>query len=164
MNLDKLKNSYLTHIMIFVDSQNNDKHLLRTFIDNWFAYYKKGPFLSKNNKPLWFNNPDPFKCRDALLNMHFVSKRALDVINNNLDTRLIKEHALPVSVIYELLYKENLKKERDVEDFLINYYRLGVLTFDEDKKLTEAKLKYKMPLEWNKNMNVLYRYEVVEIN
>lgn len=96
--------------------------------------------------------------------MHFVSKRALDVINNNLDTRLIKEHALPVSVIYELLYKENLKKERDVEDFLINYYRLGVLTFDEDKKLTEAKLKYKMPLEWNKNMNVLYRYEVVEIN
>lgn len=47
MNLDKLKNSYLTHIMIFVDSQNNDKHLLRTFIDNWFAYYKKPPFFQK---------------------------------------------------------------------------------------------------------------------
>ena len=95
--------------------------------------------------------------------MHFVSKSALDVINNNFKTRLIKEHALPVSVIYELLFQESLK-ERDVEEFLINYYRLGVLTFDEDKKLTEAKLKYKMPLEWNKSMNVLYRYKVVGIN
>ena len=163
MNIEKLKNSYLTHIKIFIDSQNNDKHLLRSFLDNWFAYFKKGPFLSKNNKPIWFNNPNPIKSKDALLSMHFISQSALKVINNNLNVRLIKEHALPISVIYELLFEEKFKNEKNIEKFLINYYKLGVLTKDEDDLLSKEKLKYKMPEDWNKQMNVFYRYKVVNI-
>ena len=163
MNIEKLKNSYLTHIKIFIDSQNNDKHLLRSFLDNWFSYFKKGPFLSKNNKPIWFNNPNPIKSKDALLSMHFISQSALKVINNNLNVRLIKEHALPISVIYELLFEEKFKNEKNIEKFLINYYKLGVLTKDEDDLLSKEKLKYKMPEDWNKQMNVFYRYKVVNI-
>ena len=163
MDISNVKNSYLKHIKIFIDSKNNDKHLLRTFLDNWFAYHKEGPFLSKNNRPVWFNNPNPIKTRDALLSMHFVSKKALKVINENLDIKLIKEHSLPVSVIYELLLKQDFKNENDIEIFLLNYYRLGVLTKDEDNILSSIGLKYKMPEDWNIKMNVFYRYEVAGI-
>ena len=163
MDISNVKNSYLKHIKIFIDSKNNDKHLLRTFLDNWFAYHKEGPFLSKNNRPVWFNNPNPIKTRDALLSMHFVSKKALKVINENLDIKFIKEHSLPVSVIYELLLKQDFKNENEIEIFLLNYYRLGVLTKDEDNTLSSIGLKYKMPEDWNIKMNVFYRYEVAGI-
>ena len=135
----ELKNSYLTHIKIYIKSYNNDKHLLRTFIDNWFAQYKGGPFLSKNKKPLWFNNPNPHKSKDALLSMHFISKNAFEVINKNMDVRLIKEHSLQVSVIYELLFEEKFLHEEEIENFLINYYKFGVITKEEDDKLTKNK-------------------------
>ena len=50
-----------------------------------------------------------------------------------------------------------------VEIFLLNYYRLGVLTKDEDNILSSIGLKYKMPEDWNIKMNVFYRYEVAGI-
>jgi hypothetical protein len=164
MDLLKVKNSYLNHIKIFIDSKNNDKHLLRCFIDNWFAYHKKGPFLSKNNKPVWFNKPNPVKSKDALLSMHFISKKAFEVIKNqNLDVRLIKEHSIPVSIIYDLLLEQDFNNENDIEIFLLKYYRLGVLTKDEDNVLAKEGLKKKMPENWNMQMNVFYRYEKVGI-
>ena len=137
MDISNVKNSYLKHIKIFIDS--------------------------KNNRPVWFNNPNPIKTRDTLLSMHFVSKKALKVINENLDIKFIKEHSLPVSVIYELLLKQDFKNENDIEIFLLNYYRLGVLTKDEDNILSSIGLKYKMPEDWNIKMNVFYRYEVAGI-
>ena len=159
----ELKNSYLTHIKIYIKSYNNDKHLLRTFIDNWFAYYKRGPFLTKNNRPKWFNNPNPRKSKNALLSMHFISKNAYEVINKDMDVRLIKEHSLPVSVIYKLLFEEKYHCEKDIESFLINYYKLGVITKEEDDKLTKNKLKDAMPEGWNKYKSVFDRYKEVNI-
>ena len=70
----------------------------------------------KNKKPLWFNNPN-HKSKDALLSMHFISKNAFEAINKNMDVRLIKEHSLQVSVIYELLFEEKFLHEEEIENF-----------------------------------------------
>lgn len=95
--------------------------------------------------------------------MHFISKNAFEVINKNMDVRIIKEHSLQVSVIYELLFEEKFLHEEEIENFLINYYKFGVITKEEDDKLTKNKLKYKMPLGWNKHKSIFDRYKEVNI-
>tara|TARA_B100000035_G_C20880665_1_gene500396 strand:+ start:135 stop:287 length:153 start_codon:yes stop_codon:yes gene_type:complete len=45
-NLDKLKESYLKYLKIYIELQNPDGKLIRTFFDSWFAYKMKGNFLT----------------------------------------------------------------------------------------------------------------------
>ena len=153
-----LENSYLEHISIFLKSGNENKHLLRTFIDDWFAYSTGGPFLNKNGKPKWFNKPDPIKDKDALLQMHFISNQAKHVIKNKYDTRLIKEHSVPVAVIYDILRREANPSSKMVKNILLKYYRLGVLTKIEDEKLSRRGFKSSMPPNWSLDDDVFARY------
>ena len=64
----------------------------RSFIDNWYAYEKEiseiEGFLNKNGNPIWFNNPDPVKHKDALLKMDFISLDAMNVILNKSKKRI----------------------------------------------------------------------------
>ena len=163
MNLEQIKNSYLEHIKICIDSDAWGAGLLRSFIDYWFAYHKQGPFLNSNNNPTWHNNPSSVKDKDALLGMHFISDMAFDVIEQGSEVRLIKEHSIPVHVIQKILIQQNPKTIDDIENILLRFYRLGVLTKDEDDILRSKGLNSKMPTSWDLNDNAFSRYEVAGI-
>ena len=45
-----------------------------------------------------------------------------------------------------------------LEEFLLKYYTLGVITHEEHKKLDQLKLKHKMPHDWD-GISVFARYE-----
>ncbi len=163
MNLEHIKDSYLEHIKICIESDAWGAGLLRSFIDYWFAYHKQGSFLNSNNNPTWHNNPSPVKDKDTLLEMHFISDMAFDVIEKGSDVRLIKEHSIPVHVIQKILIQQKLKSINEIENILLRFYRLGVLTKDEDDILRLEGLNSKMPASWDFNESVFSRYEVAGI-
>ena len=68
-NLDKLKESYLRYLKIYIELQNPDGKLIRTFLDSWFAYKMKGNFLTKNNIPRWFNKLNTNKLSEAEIDL-----------------------------------------------------------------------------------------------
>jgi hypothetical protein len=137
--------------------------LLRSFTDYWFAYHKQGPFLNSKNNPKWHNNPSSVKDKDALLGMHFISDMAFDVIEQGSDVKIIKEHSIPINVIREILIQQKPLTITDIENILLRFYRLGVLTKEEDKVLNEKGLQSSMPASWDFNENVFSRYEVAGI-
>lgn len=120
--------------------------------------------MTKGNIERTFNRSDIHPnnlseaTRDCLLNMHFISKDALNAINSRSDTQLIKDHAMPVKVISELLKQDDCPSEESVEKLLLNFYKLGVLTQEEDKVLNQLSLKSAMPNDWD-GINVFARYE-----
>lgn len=168
MDLDELKHSYLTFIKIHIETQNPDNKLIRSFIDRWFAYKKQGNFLTKGNIERTFNrsdiSPDNLSeiTKDCLLNMHFISKNALNAINSKSDTQLVKDHAVPVKIISEMLKQIICPSEVSIEKLLQDFYRLGVLTHEEDKTLNQLNLKSNMPNDWD-GENVFARYEEANI-
>ena len=163
LDYEQLCESYLKHILLFIRSNNPDNHLFRNFIDSWFAYHKKGPFLNSNMRPRWFNNPCPIKDRSALLSMHFVSAAAFQSMETKRKIRLIKEHAIPVSVLLKLLRATKPRKLSDVENFLLQFYRLGVITKEEDNRVSRSGYKSTMPAGWSNDCSVWARYEIAEI-
>jgi len=135
---------------------------IRTFVDEWFAYHRGGVFLNRNGAPRWFNNPNPVTQREALSQMHFVSDAAQEVLDGESDSRLIKEHAVPVKVLKNLLCRIEEPTHEKVEECLLANYKLGVLTKTEDLLLNSMKLSSSMPLDWD-GSNVWARYEVAGI-
>lgn len=95
--------------------------------------------------------------------MHFISDMAFDVIEQGSEVRLIKEHSIPVHVIQKILIQQNPKTIDDIENILLRFYRLGVLTKDEDDILRSKGLNSKMPTSWDLNDNAFSRYEVAGI-
>jgi hypothetical protein len=163
MNMKQIKNSYLEHIKICIESGSWGAGLLRSFTDYWFAYHKQGPFLNSNNNPKWHNKPSSVKDKDALLEMHFISDMAFDAIEKGSDVRLIKEHSIPLRVIRKILIQHEPKTTTDIENILLRFYRLGVLTKDEDDILRLKGLNSKMPASWGLTESVFSRYEVAGI-
>jgi len=163
MNMKQIKNSYLEHIKICIESGSWGAGLLRSFTDYWFAYHKQGPFLNSNNNPKWHNKPSSVKDKDALLEMHFISDMAFDAIEKGSDVRLIKEHSIPLRVIRKILIQLEPKTTTDIENILLRFYRLGVLTKDEDDILRLKGLNSKMPASWDLTESVFSRYEFAGI-
>lgn len=163
MNMKQIKNSYLEHIKICIESGSWGAGLLRSFTDYWFAYHKQGPFLNSNNNPKWHNKPSSVKDKDALLEMHFISDMAFDAIEKGSDVRLIKEHSIPLRVIRKILIQHEPKTTTDIENILLRFYRLGVLTKDEDDILRLKGLNSKMPASWGLTESVFSRYEFAGI-
>ncbi len=154
---------YLLYLQLYLNSGDRDGPTFRGFVDNWFAYHFGGPFLNRNGRPKWFNNPDPVKQREALLNMHFISSEAKRTIDGKASDRLIKDHSIPIAVLRERLRTLNDHQPETIEAFLKSNYRLGVLTLAEDKRLTERGLKSSMPSDWN-GIDTYARYHQVGIS
>lgn len=95
--------------------------------------------------------------------MHFISDMAFDAIEQGSDLRLIKEHSIPVRVLRKILIQQEPKTTTDIENILLRFYRLGVLTKDEDDILRLKGLSSKMPRHWDTTENVFSRYEVAGI-
>ncbi len=138
---------------------------MRTFVDNWFAYFKGGPFLNSKGNPKWFNNPDPRKEEEALSAMHSISKDAREIINGD-KGRLMKDHSVPVRELRELMrgaYEEGrLSEIKEIKQFLEKYCCLGVITKEEDNRLNDKKLRSKIPDGWN-SKDMFARYAEVGI-
>jgi hypothetical protein len=160
-----LSDAYLDHLVLYIKSGDEDKSTLRGFLDSWFAYNQGGPFLNRNGKPVWFNKPDPKKnrVRDALLSMHFISKNAMETIHGKRNDRLIKEHSIPIAEIFNILHSHTDHSRDQIRDSLEKFYRLGVLTKEEDLKLKKKKLNSKMPPDWTTKDGVFARYDAIGI-
>lgn len=130
---------------------------MRTFVDEWFAYHTGGPFLNRSGRPKWLNNPCPIKNKDALLSMHFISEKAEKVIKNGGGERLIKEHSVPVKVLRSLMEDMDYPTTSDVENFLLQHYRIGVLTTSDDQLLKDADVNSSMPYNWDR-VDMFARY------
>lgn len=94
--------------------------------------------------------------------MHFISEQAELVIENGAGENLIKEHVVPVKVLRTLMEEIQEPTISNIEQFLLRYYRLGVLTASDDRLLKEAGLNSSMPKNWDGN-DVFARYNFAEI-
>ena len=157
-------NFYLEHMKLYLESGSSNKHLLRCFLDDWFAYRNKGPLLNRNGNPRWFNNPCPTKNREALLSMHFISNSAMKTISGEENFRLVKDHSIPISGLYEILKSIENPNVKKIHETLIKYYRLGVLTIEEDNVLTHLGYRSKMPKNWTQGDDPFIRYKEAKID
>lgn len=140
---------YANYLHMFVSSPDPNLHLLRTFLDEWFAYSVGGPFWNRNGRPRWFDNPKPAQTNEALLKMNFVSDAASRVIHGEIGSRLVKDHSVPISVLAQTARRSELNSVEGTVAFFQRYYRVGVLTMDEDLRLSALKLGRSMPVDWD---------------
>ncbi|MCG9084270.1 hypothetical protein [Laribacter hongkongensis] len=99
----------------------------------------------------------------------YYSAGAIAAIKNNVNSDLIYEHIVPKAKYIQNPCIEKARSSTEgvsyefVFDLVCKYWKIAIITKDEDKKLTEAKLGIKMPDGWD-GVNVLARYEEVGIS
>ena len=161
-----LEKAYLHHILIFFESGDRSGPMFRTFVDNWFAHANQDVFLTKNGNPVWFNNPDPGKPKiaSALRKMHFISRNAMEQIDDQTRGNLIKDHMIPIKVLETIVRNERPGTIESLRTLLMKFYSLGVITKHEDQKLNQAGLKSSMPEGWYLTQKLTARYDAINIS
>jgi hypothetical protein len=154
--------SYLKRILASVEVRDFSAPF-RTDFDNWFAFREGGPFLNGNSRPHWHNHPCPDKHGVALRRAHFVSHAAARTLGGIARERLMKDHAIPVAVLRDLLFDRQPDSIEQVRAVLLRHYRFGVITEQEDRLLNAAGLRSRMPEGWTPNDGPFARYEKVGI-
>ena len=157
-----MENTYLKYLQLYHNAGDENGALFRTLIDNWYGFSKGGPFLNKNDKPKWFNNPNPVNDRAALLAMDFVSFDAYEVMEGNHQDNLVKDHAIPVRILRQKFKELQAPNLINIRKFLKRYYKLGVITKTEDVLLNQNKLRSNMPDDWD-GSSFLARYQAIKI-
>lgn len=162
-----IADSYLEHIKIAVKVRDSSAPF-RDFLDNWYAFSEQAAgLLTKGGRPIWFNKPDAHTLGSVLQKMHYVSPEALKIIElaridktayrtlfkaGDPSIRLMVDHAVPITVLVRMLFEGVIEIEAsNIHDFLRQFYRLGVITIEEDTKLNKIGLRSKMPDDWNGN-------------
>ncbi len=120
-----LEQGYLGHILI-ASGLRDYSAPFRTFFNNWFAFKEGGLFLNANSRPLWFNNPCPDRHGEALRQFHFVSTGAARALSGQTAERLVKDHAIPVAVLRNILFEEQPDSIEAVRAILLRYYFIGI--------------------------------------
>lgn len=162
MQMNRLEATYLKHILIAVEDDDRAAPF-RTFVDNWFAYKEGGAWLNGRGRPHWFNNPCPARHRDALCNAHFVSQAAARVLAGLARERLVKDHAIPASVLRDILFAAKPDSLLAVRTLLLEWYRIGVITKAEDDLLAASGFRSSMPRGWEPTRGRYQRYEQAKI-
>lgn len=162
MAMNALALSSLRHIQIATEVRDRAAPY-RTFLDNFYAYYAGGPLLNQTGRPHWFNRPCPREHRDALASAHFVSVRAMRVLAGLSRESLVRDHAIPVAVLRDMLLNAHNPSLEIIERYIRNFYRLGIVTEGEDQSLTAAGLRSSMPEGWNPHDGPFSRYDAVGI-
>jgi hypothetical protein len=84
----------------------NGPHSLRTFQDSWYAYHRGGCFLNKRGYVQWFKRGQLAhpRHRKTMQDNDFISAEAWDVLHGRANgVHLVKDHAVPVCVLYDEL-------------------------------------------------------------
>lgn len=157
-----LEFSYLEHILIAITAEDRSAPY-RTFFDNWFAFKIGGPFLNRNSRPNWHNNPCPDRHGEALKSAHFLSSKAARTLSGVERQRLVKDHAIPVAVLREMLIDQQPSSIAEVEQLMLRYYRIGVITQRENEQLRASGLNSEMPRGWTTGHDPFARYAQVGI-
>ncbi len=124
-------------------------------------YHIRGAIREATKKVTYLKGQD----KDAA---HFVSKKAIDQISNGETRGLVLEHAVPVSYINQYVIACEDPEVKDVEDIVLKWTILAVITKEEDSVLSNLKLHKTMPEDWD-GEDKLARYkaagiEVEEVN
>jgi hypothetical protein len=160
--IDDLRKTYLRYLLEYVRSGDPHSNVFRTFVDNWFAYYTGGSFLKTSLAAKWFNRADLKKKPDAIAKFHLCSVRAKQVIDGIVEWEdLVKDHCIPLSILRKKLCKANPTTIEDVERILIQYYKIGLITQEENAKLNARRLRSEMPIGVETSPNA--RYESANI-
>ncbi len=156
--------SYLHHIIIALEAEDRAAPF-RDFLDNWYAYETGGGHLTTGGRPIWFNNPCAKRHNGALGAMHFVSRRAAAILADAIAAgsqyaemrlgkdsavRLMVDHAIPLRVLRQMMFEDpGLRSPESLQTFLLQNYRLGVVTFEENARLSSLGLVSAMPSDWS---------------
>lgn len=154
---NKLEESYCRHILIAIEAGDVGAPF-RTLFDYWFAYRTGGPFLNSNSRPQWLNHPSPDKYGEALRRAHFISSGAARTMAGIEHNRLMKDHAIPVSTLRNMLFDTRLKSVEQVRAFMERHYRIGVITKAEDDAICAVGLRSCMPEHWSSGDSPFVRY------
>lgn len=157
MHVSSLEDSYIRHILVAAQARDFSAPW-RTFFDNWFAFRVGGPFLNRNSRPHWFNNPCPDRHGEALRRAHFISVTAARVLAGISRDRLVKDHAIPVSVLRDIIFDDQPESLEDVRALMLRHYRIGIITHAEDGELSRAGLRSDMPHGWRRDGDPFARY------
>lgn len=157
----ELERMNLEFIQIFIKYQP-PKSALRTFLDEWFAYNRGELFLSGRLGPHWYNKPDPVRHNAALRGMDFISEQAEEVLSGRQRHELMKDHSVPIAVVRSKLFELNDTSIESIRSLLMTWYKLGVITKDEDTRLNANGLRQKMPDDWD-GADPFARYHAVGI-
>lgn len=160
--INPLEESYLKRILVSVSVRDYSAPF-RTDFDNWYAFKEGGPFLNGNSRPHWYNNPCPDKHGEALSRAHFVSTAAARTLSGIERERLMKDHAIPVAVLRDMLFHEQPNSIEEIRAFMLKNYSFGIITDEEDRKLNAAGLRSRMPQGWTAADGQFARYEAVGI-
>lgn len=145
-----MRDTYLEYLCIYLKDGDKDSGLFRTFVDNWYAYEFGGKLLNRDGRPKWFNNPSPTANKEALMSMHYQSIDAVLAIEGRAESRIVKDHAIPLKVLRNLMMDIAEPNKVSINDFLHSYYRLGVITKNEDDQLNKLGLRSAMPTNWDR--------------
>jgi len=176
--LTVLADSYLDHIRISVEAEDRGAPF-RDFVDNWNAFRSTHDYhRSRGDRPRWFNNPNAAKRLAMLGSLDFRSKGALAVMDyakavpadyelkhsaRDKSTKLIVDHAVPISVMVSMLFQPGFDLSREgIRSYLVRWYRLGLLSHEENGRLDAAGLNSAMPTDWNED-DAFARYHCVGI-
>ena len=160
----RIAESYLHHIIIALEAEDRAAPF-RDFLDNWFAYETVRGHLTTGGRPIWFNNPCAKRHKAALAAMHFVSRNAAAILadassagsqyakmrlGKGPSIRLMVDHAIPLRVLRQTMFEDSRLKSIDaLRAFLRQNYRLGVVTFEENARLSSLVLVSAMPGDWS---------------
>ena len=76
----------------------------------------------------------------------------------------VVEHSVPLMEIVKWLMKLNPLTELRVTNLLKKFYRVRLVTLDENRKLNEGALRSKMPEDWDgKDVFARYRAAVIKL-
>lgn len=150
---------YLQHLLLFTQHQSSDGHLFRTLVDNWYGYHRAGPFLNSRGRPHWFNNvqgKDHGKLGTALAAMDYISEEAAIALRSQAGN-LVKDHAIPIRALRIAMLEERPSSIEAIREYLLRWYRLGVITQSEHNRLRQLGLVSAMPSDWDER-DVFARY------
>jgi hypothetical protein len=82
---------------------------------------------------------------------------------DDLGRRLTHEHTVPLSLLSEKVLSLETGDRETIRDTFRTHCRAALLTKEEDRKLSGAKLRSRMPPGWSSGEDVLARYSAVGI-
>ncbi len=176
--LNLLADSYLDHIRIAVEVGDRGAPF-RDFVDNWNAFRSEHDHhRSRGDRPRWFNNPSALARPKMLGVLDFRSAGAAAILADaerdplaykrrrtarDRDIKLVVDHAVPIGVMVGALFAGNVELTRDgIRSHLIAWYRLGLLSYNENARLDAMGLRSLMPEGWDGG-NVFARYDAAGI-
>jgi hypothetical protein len=147
--------AYLDHLVIAIRVNDQTRGIFRAFLDPWYAYTFGGPFLGSSGRPVWPNKPCSVGSKDLLLAADWMSTAAKLAIETKTKISLMLDHSIPVRVLSERMRQLKLDTPARVDEFLRLWYRRGVLTKEEDDRLSlprlpgSSGLRRRMPEGWD---------------